>query len=180
MVKLLLPYAAKQRSPEKLIEHDFFQVVFNGSVNAVRHYLYHDRSLANVYLDGIFDISYRFAAYGFDPNISIKLRVTPAHLLLLSKAMHGSVFSKLKCLLESNADFEIKSDAFTSDSVTPFQLAMIRGRYIAANFLAESGCVNIHNVHQLVNLDLVEQKIDELCTCKRWFSVGTSNDSLKS
>ena len=49
MVKLLLPYAAKQRSPAKLIENEFFNVVSDGSADIVRHYLCHDRSLANVY-----------------------------------------------------------------------------------------------------------------------------------
>ena len=120
--------------------------------------------------------------YGFDPNICLTSGLTPAHLLLCDDevAKHGSVFSLLKLLLGANADFEIKSEAFTSRPVTPFQLAMVRGYYIVANFLAESGCVNIHNVHQYRNLDLVEEEIEQLCTCKRWFSFGTPYESWRN
>ena len=47
---------------------------------------------------------------------------------------------------------------------------MIRGYYVVANFLAESGCVNIHNVHQFVDLELIKEEIDEFCSCNTWFS----------
>ena len=173
MLKILLPYATKQRSPEKLMEHEFFRVLVNGSAVVMRHYLCHDRSLANVCFDDIDDFCCSSVVI-FYPSIRRKLRVTPAHLLL-NKAEHGSVFSKLKLLLEANADFEVKSDAFTSASVTPFQLAMIRGRYVEANLLAESGCVNIHNVRRFLDMDLIEEKIDELCSCKRRFRFCTYN-----
>ena len=120
--------------------------------------------------------------YGFDPNICLKSGLTPAHLVLGHdhSAKHGSVFAQLKLLLGANADLEIKSDAFTSAPVTPFQLAMIRGYYIVTNFLAESGCVNIHNVHQFVNLDLIKQEIEELCSCRRWFSFCNINESWRN
>ena len=87
----------------------------------------------------------------------------------------------IKLLLRAYADFEMKSDGYAPDAaVTPFQLAMIRGYYVVANFLAESGCVNIHNVHQYRNLDLVEEEIEQLCTCKRWFSLGTPYESWRN
>ena len=301
MVKLLIPYAARQQSPEKLIEHEFFELVGDGSADIVRYYLCHDRSLANRYNGSMFNNCYpihlamrkdiakillEFCAdvnaldasgstalyravwgyadtcelllsagaivddpnklihhaverrngetlkallampfagnldksriidepyyiyqseissslhraiqhneshctqhllnHGFDPNICLKSGVTPAHLLLSHdhSAKHGSVFSQLKLLLGANADFEMKGDGYASGAaVTPFQLAMIRGYYVVANFLAESGCVNIHNVHQFVDLDLVKEKIDELCTCKRWFSFCNPNESWRA
>ena len=75
----------------------------------------------------------------------------------------------------------MKSDGYAPDAaVTPFQLAMIRGYYVVANFLAESGCVNIHNVHQFANLDLVEKKTYKLCTCKRRFSFCNPNESWRA
>ena len=287
ILKLLVPYAAKQRSPEKLIKHEFSRVLLKGSADIVREYLRHDRSLANVYTYSRFhddnpihlamsneiakvllefgtdfnarqmlytaawgradtfevllssgailddpnklihhavkwgngetlkallampfaetldksrsievpscacvhkcDVSsalhhailqlepectQHLLAFGFDPNICLWSRLTPAHLLF-GTTPDGSNLSQLKLLLGANADFEIKSDAFTSAPVTPFQLAMIRGRYVEANLLAESGCVNIHNVQQFVDLDFVEEKIDEICACKRRFRFCT-------
>ena len=75
MVKLLLPYAAKQQSPENLVENEFFEVVLDGSADVMRYYLCHDRSLANVYFD-----DKRVLASGFNPNIYFQLPATPAHL----------------------------------------------------------------------------------------------------
>ena len=56
---------------------------------------------------------------------------------------------------------------------------MIRGYYIVTNFLAESGCVNIHNVHQFVDLDLIKEEIEEFCSCKTWFSFSHRDESWR-
>ena len=62
---------------------------------------------------------------------------------------------------------------------TIFQLAMSRRCYNVANFLVESGCVNLlHNAgRQFLDLDLVEKEISELCPCKRGFKLERPGES---
>ena len=87
--------------------------------------------------------------HGFDPNIRLPDGRTLAHLLLNDRRLRKrfSVFAKLDLLLRANVDFDIMQG-----QVTVFQLAMSRGCYNVAYFLAEYGCVNLHNAgRQLIN-----------------------------